>query len=183
MKYFKMLLLTFLAIFILSFGTIENSFVSADDDFEERYENQGKGHEEEEPYEDLGEMAGWGTVIAMGAAGVIFPIRKSAKWILTNYPESKGTFRSISKFFGRYHLLIGTVALALSIFHGVIMYLSEGSLETEGVIGLGALIVLMIAGLFGTALFKNKKVKSLRTTHTFLIAFTLLIVFVHILSS
>jgi len=184
MKYFKMLLLTFLAIFILSFGTIESSFVSADDDFEERYENQGKGDDdEEEPYEDLGEMVGWGTVIAMGAAGVIFPIRKSAKWILSNYPKSKRTFRSMSKFFGRYHLLIGTVALALSIFHGVIMYLSEGALETEGVIGLGALIVLVIAGLFGAALYKNKKVKRLKTIHTILIGFTLLIVFVHIISS
>ena len=135
------------------------------------------------PYEEIGEMVGWGTVVAMGAAGILFPIRKSAKWIIKNYPESKNIYISISKFFGKYHLLIGIIALALSIFHGVAMYLSEGRLEGQGIIGLGAFILMVIAGIFGTVLFKNKKVKSLRTTHTILIAFALLTGFVHIITS
>ena len=80
-------------------------------------------------------------------------------------------------------MLIGIIALALSIFHGVTMYLSEGKLESEGIIGLGAVIFMMVAGILGTVLYKNKKVKSLRTTHTILIAFALIIGFVHIFIS
>jgi hypothetical protein len=181
MKSFRMLLISFFAIFVISFVTIESNFVSADDDFEEKYEYHGEDREEE-AYENIGEMAGWGTVLTMGAAGILFPIRKSAKWILTNVPEVKSIFISISKFFGKYHLFIGIVALTLSLFHGVAMYLSEG-LEIEGMIGLGALILMVLASIFGTVLFKNKKVKSLRTTHTVLMAITLLIGFVHIVTS
>ena len=184
MKYFKMLLISFLSIVTISVVTIESNFVSADDDFEQNYENHGENHDDSEgAYEDIGKTVGWGTVIAMGAAGVLFPIRKSAKWIITNYPESKNILISISKFFRKYHLFIGTIALALSLFHGVTMYLSEGELKIEGIIGLGALLLLMIAGIFGIILYKNKKVKSLRTTHIILITFAFLIVFVHIITS
>lgn len=181
MKSFKMLLISLLSIFVVSFVPIESNFVSADDDFEEKYEYHGEDREDE-AYEEIGEMAGWGTVLASVAAGILFPIRKSAKWILTNIPEGKRIFISISKFFGKYHLFIGIVALALSLFHGVTMYLSEG-LEIEGMVGLGAFILMIIASVFGTILFKNKKVKSLRTTHTVLMAFTLLIGFIHIIAS
>jgi small-conductance mechanosensitive channel len=79
-------------------------------------------------------------------------------------------------------LFIGIAALAFSIFHGVAMYLSEG-LEFEGVIGLGAFILMMIASVVGTIPFKNKKVKRLRTAHKVLMAFTLLIGFAHIVVS
>ena len=63
------------------------------------------------------------------------------------------------------------------------MYLSEGRLESEGIIGLGAFIFMMIAAIFGMVLFKNKKAKSLRTTHTILIGFALIIALVHIITS
>ena len=86
-----MLLISFLSIFIISFVTIESNFVSADDDFEEKYESSWEDHEDE-AYEEIGKMVGWGTVIAMGAAGIIFPIRKSAKWIITNCPEVEKYF-------------------------------------------------------------------------------------------
>lgn len=184
MQYFKMLLISLLAIFIISLVTIENNFVSADDDFEEKYENHWEKHDHgDEAYEDIGEMVGWGTIIAMGAAAIIFPIRKSAKQILKNYPASKKFYIPFSKFFGKYHLLIGTIALVLSMLHGVFMYLSEGALESEGVIGLGAFILMVLAAIFGTVLYKNKKVKSLRTTHIVLMAFAFLIGIVHIITS
>ena len=74
--------------------------------------------------------------------------------------------------------------LAISIFHGVIMYLSEGELESEGIIGLGAVILMVIAGVLGTLLIKNKKSKSIRTMHTILIAFAIIVVdFVHIIGA
>ena len=180
MKYLKMLLMSFLFIFTLSYVTIGSNIVSADDDFDERYENHEESDSKEGAFKEIGGMVGWGTVVAMGAAGVIFPIRKSAKWVITNYPKSKNRFILISKFIGKYHLLIGVIALALSIFHGVTMYLSEGGLEGQGIIGLGAVILMMIAGILGSVLNKNKKVKSLRTAHMTLTAFALLIVFIHI---
>jgi hypothetical protein len=184
MKYFKMLLISLLSIFIISFVTNESNFVSADDGYEEKYETHREDHDGEgEVYEDIGSTFGWGTIIAMGAAAIIFPLRKSAKWIIKTYPQSKIIFLSISKFFRKYHLLIGTVALVLSLFHGVAMYLSEGGLEIEGIIGLGAFIFMLIAAIFGTILSKNKKVKSFRTAHTILIAIALLIGFVHIITA
>ena len=74
MTFFKMLLISFLSIFIISYVTIGSSLVSADDDFEEKYENHGEDDDEEEgAYEEIGEMVGWGTVIAMGAAGITIP--------------------------------------------------------------------------------------------------------------
>jgi len=184
MKFFKLLLISLLATFTINFVTIESNTVSADDDFEEKYEHHGEeGDSVTEKYEDIGKLVGWSTVIAMGAAGVIFPMRRTSKWAIKNIPELKSIFISISKFFGKYHLFIGIIALALSISHGMIMYISEGELETEGIIGLIAFSFMLIAGVFGTLLFKNKKMKNLRITHTLLIGFALFIVFVHIIAS
>ena len=74
MKFFKMILISFLSIFIISYVTVGSNFVSADDDFEEKYENHEEDDDgEEDAYEDLGKMVGWGTVIAMGAAGIFIP--------------------------------------------------------------------------------------------------------------
>ncbi|RFB15270.1 hypothetical protein DZB84_12730 [Bacillus sp. HNG] len=178
MKYIKMLLLPFFIVFTLSFLIIGNHPVSADHDFDERYEH----HDDEEgKYEDVSKAVGWGTVITLGAAGFIFPIRRSMKWLISNYPKSKKTFISTSKFFGKYHISIGILALALSIIHGITMYVSEGELEGDGIIGLVAVLLMLVASLFGLILSKNKKGKSLRNTHMTLIALTLFIVFVHII--
>ena len=35
--------------------------------------------EKEGPYEDIGKTVGWGTITAMGTAGLIFPLRRSMK--------------------------------------------------------------------------------------------------------
>lgn len=183
MKCLRLLLISFLFVFAFSYVIIGSELVSADDDYEEKYEFHEEEDDDEGAYEDMGEAVGWGTVITMGAAGLIFPVRRSGKWILTNYPKSRKIYIFISKALGKYHLFIGIMALALSIFHGVAMYLSEGELEGEGIIGLGAVIVMLIAGILGTFLFKNKKSNTLRTTHTILIVFALLIGFAHIVIS
>ena len=182
MKYLQMVFVVFLLVFSLNFVTAGGNLVSADDDNEGKYENY-EGGEEDSPFEEIGKTAGWGTVIAMGAAGLIFPLRRSMKLVTTSLPGAKRLFISISKFFGKYHILIGILALLLSIFHGITMYLNEGELESEGIIGLGAVILMVIAGILGAVLFKNKKVKTLRTTHSILIAFAILITAVHILAT
>ena len=158
--------------------------MSADDDFEEKYENHGEDDDGgEDAYEEIGKMVGWGTVIAMGAAGILFPIRKSAKWIITNYPKSKNIFIKFSKFFRKYHLLIGIIVLALSLFHGVAMYLSEGEIGKGRDYWNRGIYFHDDRSHFWNGLIKNKKVKSLRTTHTILIGFALIIAFVHIITS
>ena len=48
MKYLKMILFSFLFVFALSYVIIGSDFVSADDDFEEKYEY----HEEDENDKD-----------------------------------------------------------------------------------------------------------------------------------
>ncbi|NMD69714.1 hypothetical protein HHO41_05395 [Bacillus sp. DNRA2] len=185
MKTLQMVLMALLFVFALNFVTTGNNLVSADDDDDKKYEQYEGGEErgEDSPYEDLGKTVGWGTVIAMGTAGIIFPLRRSMKAVTTNFPEAKKGFIALTKFFGKFHIPIGIIALGLSIFHGITMYLSEGELESEGIIGLGSVVLMAIAGIVGAVLFKNKKAKSLRTTHTILIAFALLIGAVHIFAS
>lgn len=188
MKNWHMVFLPLLFVFALTFTITGNNLVYADD--HEKYENYGGygehregGKGEEGPYEEVGKNLGWGTVIAMGAAGVIFIMRRSIKSLIANFPESKNIFISISKFFGKYHILIGVIALALSIFHGAAMFLSEGELEKDGMIGLGSVVLMAIASIMGAVLFKKKKLKSLRTTHTALIGLAIVIGLVHIVGA
>lgn len=188
MNYWKMLLASFLLVFSINLLTVGSNYASADDDYDEKYEqyeddkNYSEG-EEDEGLEDIGETVGWGTVVAMGVAGLIFPLRRVMKKIITNYPVLKNSFIAISKFLGKNHVLIGIFALVLSGVHGVLMYLSEGQLESEGIIGLAAAVLMVVAGIFGAILLKNKKVKSYRLTHTLLIAFAFLFGLVHIFTS
>lgn len=170
-----------LFLFAINFAA-EGSRVSADNDHEERYEHH-EGREDDDSFEDIGQIAGWGTVMAMGAAGLIFPIRRSMKSVIKNLPPAKKLFISLSMFFGKYHIVAGVLALALGVFHGVTMYLSEGELEGEGIIGLAAVILMAIVGILGTILFKKKKLKTLRTAHITLITLAIVVGLVHIFAS
>ncbi|MFF5994442.1 hypothetical protein AAGS61_06755 [Lysinibacillus sp. KU-BSD001] len=183
MRYLKILCIALTFIFSIPYGTT----VFADDDFEEHYEyDDGHGDREEhedERYEDIGELIGWSTLVTIGVAALLFPTRKIMKSVITTFPQSKKLYVSFTKWLGKYHILIGIAALVLSICHGVLMYLHEGELESEGITGLGAVIIMVIAAIMGAVLFKNKKVKSLRTTHTILVTFGVVIVLFHIFLS
>lgn len=116
MKLIKMLLLSLLTIFSISFVTIGNNFVSADNEWEEKYETHGEHDKFKEKYEtdgeyddgeegafgEIGKIVGWGTVMAMGAAGILLPIRKSAKWVIKNVPKFKNIYILINM-----HTMIG----------------------------------------------------------------------------
>ncbi len=185
MKYLQMLLVSLLFVFAFNYAPTGSNLVFADDDIEQFYENPGgeKEHGENGPYEDIGKTIGWGTIIAMGIAGLIFPIRRSMKWVITNLPGAKNIFISVSKNLGKYHIFIGMAALALGTTHGVAMFLDKGELESEGIIGLGAVVLMVLAGIVGAVLFKHKKMKSLRTAHSSLIAFAILMGCIHIFAS
>ena len=48
MKFFKMILISFLSIFIINYVTVGSNFVLADRDFEEKYENHDEDDDGEE---------------------------------------------------------------------------------------------------------------------------------------
>lgn len=187
MKYMKLLMLTFLL--LVGFGAVANTVVFADDDDDEKYEYnfEGRygehhgGHDEDDgPYEEVGKMLGWGTAAAMGVAGVFFPMRRSMKWTIAQWPSAKSSVISLTKFFGKIHVPLGIIALAISIVHGVTMFISEGELDDDGIIGLASIIFMAIAVIFGATLLKNKKSKTVRTMHISLIGLALLIGVFHI---
>ncbi|MFO7317122.1 MAG: hypothetical protein C0P75_008705 [Bacilli bacterium] len=184
MNYLKLLMAL---IFCFALICTSGHIAFADDDFGEHHEHYewgyGKKEHIDDRYEDAGEMIGWGTVITFAVAGLIFPMRRLTKPMITTFPSIKQIYISLTKFLGKYHILIGIVTVLLSICHGILMYLHEGRLEDEGVSGLVSAIVLGIAGLIGLMLFNNKKVKSLRTTHMTLIAVTMVIALFHIFIS
>lgn len=178
MNYLKVLFIPFFII-TLYIGVGEFNSVFADDDVE-KYERHGEEHDEDELDEELGEFLGWTAIVTLGTAGLIFPIRRLTKSVITNFPAFKTGYITIAKFFGKYHITIGILALILSTVHGITMYVSEGELETEGIIGLGSGILMVVASIVGAVLSKNKKLKSVRTTHTILITFTLFAVILHV---
>jgi len=184
MKYLKLLMAL---IFFFTLISTSSYIAFADDDFGKHHEHYewgyGKKEHIDDRYEDAGEMIGWGTVITFAVAGLIFPMRRLTKPMITTFPSIKQVYISITKFLGKYHILIGIATLILGISHGILMYLHEGRLEDEGVSGLVSIIVFTIAGVIGLMLFKNKKVKSLRTTHMTFIAFSIAIGLFHIFIS
>ena len=151
-----------------------NEVVFADDDEEYEHHDRKEGGEDE-GLEEIGEMVGWGSVFVIGAAGLIYPTRRLTKSVITNFPSMKQLYLSVTKFLGKYHIYIGIIALLLSIGHGILMYLSEGELESEGIVGLGAVILMIVAGIVGAILYKNKKVKNLRFVHTMLMLFAIIV--------
>ena len=77
-------------------------------------------------------------------------------------------------------LVAKILVLPLILFLNFVMLVYN---TVEGIVGLIAFVLLLLAGIIGSVLWKDKKVKSLRTTHTALIAFSIIIGVFHILSS
>lgn len=173
-------LITFLIIVAFNFAGHSNNHVFADD-HGDKYEHEAEHEKGNDQLKEIGELVGWGAVIGMGFAGALFPIRRSSKIIITRIPNAKGLVISVSKWLGKYHVIIGILVMFLIILHGVSMYAAEGELETEGVIGLLSFLLLLLASLFGGFLIKNKKSKFFRKIHFILIILAGSIGILHIL--
>lgn len=132
---------------------------------------------------EVGELLGWGAAIAIVTAGLLFPVRRSAKIVLQKVPSAKKIFIAFSKFLGKNHVLIGIFALVLVITHGVSMLVNEWEFEFEALTGIGTFSFMLIAAMFGIFLIKNKKAKRMRNIHITLLVFALLIGVVHIFLS
>ncbi|WP_332647601.1 hypothetical protein [Lysinibacillus sp. 54212] len=169
---------------LLILNLFTNYVVVADDDIDEEHEYyEGIGNREEhedELYEEIGEVIGWCTIILIGAAGLLFIVRRIMKPVITTFPTSKHHYISFTKFLGKYHILIGVTALVLGIAHGLLMYFNEGELDSKGIIGVAAVILFVIGAIDGTILNKNRKNKSARTIHMFLVALGVVLGVIHI---
>lgn len=80
-------------------------------------------------------------------------------------------------------MLIGSFALLLGISHGISMLIAEPELELNTFIGIGSIGLMVIAAVFGTFLYKNKKSINTRKSHLFLISISILLSVFHILVS
>lgn len=149
----------------------------------EFYNGHGDEHEENEALEEGGELLGWGTVIAIGGAGALMPLRRGSRSLIKKFPNAKGRIISTLKLLGKSHIWIGTLAILLSSIHGVIMYLNErefGFDEISGIISVG---LMAIASIFGALLLKNKGNKQFRSIHFGFLIVAVIIGAVHVLIS
>lgn len=179
----KPIQLLFIATLFALVFNVGSHYVFADDDVYEYKEDYKEHDEQEGALEEIGETVGWGTAMAMGAAGVIFPLRRSTKMLISSVPYFKDIIVSTSKFLGKYHVLIGSFTLLLGISHGISMLIAEPELELNTVIGIGSIGLMVVAALFGIVLNKNKKSKNARKSHLFLISISILLGVFHILVS
>lgn len=140
-------------------------------------------HEEEEGMEEGGKLLGWGTIVAMGGAVVLLPLRRNASKLMKAFPNEKNVIKSILKFFSKIHIWIGIVALGLSGVHGILLFLHEGEFESDVVLGILSFSLMVIAAIFGVKLAKNKSLKNIRSIHIGLVVGVILIAAVHILGS
>lgn len=181
----KILQLVVIVIVITNFILSSNNSVAADDDFDEKYEHDyrydHKNKHEDERYEEIGELIGWCIVFVAGAAGLLFPMRRTMKSTITAFPKSKQFYRSIVSFLGKYHIFLGVTALILGLVHGVLMYLYEGKLDDEGITGLVSVLLVIIAAVNGAALSKNRKNKRFRTLHIVFVTLGIVLAAIHIL--
>lgn len=162
--------------------------ILADDHDDENYEFREHygGYEENEEDKGLeagGELLGWGTVIVMGGAAVLMPLRRGSSKLMKTFPNAKSVIRSVLKFFSKIHIWLGLFAIGISGIHGTLLFLHEGEIESEVILGSLSFSLMVISSIFGLKLAKNKGIKNLRSIHIGLIVATILVVIVHVLAS
>ena len=75
---------------LVSITVVTNHDVVFADDEEEEYEyHDRKEKEGDEGLEEIGEVVGWGSVLVLGAAGLIFPARRLTKTVISTLPTIK----------------------------------------------------------------------------------------------
>lgn len=166
----------------------------ADDDDHEDYrsgefyndhydEHDGEYGEREEdgPLKEGGELLGWGTVIAIGGAGALMPLRRSSRSLIKKFPNAKGRIISTLKLVGKSHIWIGAIAILLSSIHGVLMYINEGEFGFREIAGTVSVGLMAIAAVFGVLLLKNKGNNQFRSIHFGFLIVAVLIGAVHVL--
>lgn len=164
-----------LVIFILLMGT---GLAIADQD------DHYKKDKDQSITKQIGGVLGWGTVIFGVIAGMLFPLRRYSKLILQRYPSIRDQFRKGLRLLANYHPLTGLLALALSIGHGILMYIHEGELGAREWIGTFAVGLIIIAAIFGYRLYQKKKnLKELRKAHITFILIAAFLAAIHILLS
>ncbi len=173
----KLLMILFLIFLSLFSGYV----VFADDDDHDRY----REHEEEEWTEEAGETLGWGAIAFAGGAGLLFPLRRGYPRIVKFITDKqlKKRLSMLLKWVAKWHVPAGILALMIASVHGITMFLAEGELEGEGILGLAGLILMILAGLFGAYLTRKKQARRVRNIHIGLLLSAGLLILIHIAAS
>lgn len=181
----KRVKIVFMIAFVLFFSG--NAFTvwaddNINDDDHSKHGEYGEFGEENELFEEGGDVLGWGTIVLAGLAGVLFPLRRSGKHIRKKFPNMKNSLVKLMKFFGKWHIVFGVLALLGGATHGVLMYLDEGELGLRELLGVGGVALVSLAAVLGIFLARNKKLKTLRSAHILLISTAAILAAVHVLS-
>lgn len=179
---FSMLTVSILCLLIY-FITGQTNYAFADDNETEFHEQYEKDKEKTEAAEEGGKLLGLGAVAAALSAGVLLPLRRQANLIIKIFPNAKTFFISLLKTLAKWHMLIGVVAFALTLAHGVFMYFSKNELEIREYVGIAATILMGIAAIFGVILSKNKTNSLIRSIHIGLLFTAGAFIVFHVLSA
>lgn len=182
----------FMLIFLVLLGLLStpSSIISTnaqvsyftDSDHEEDYKKYNEYEDDDEnegPFEEIGEVAGWGSIAMAVGAGLLFPMRK---WFFKMLSTTIGKVQSakIFKFVRKIHTPIGLLSIGIGAAHGVFMYISEGQLEIRDWIGISGIGFMFIAMIFGFLMMKKKQ-KTVWTLHISSLTLAAAFIAVHVL--
>ncbi|WLR52776.1 hypothetical protein LC040_07745 [Bacillus tianshenii] len=166
--------------FIAGMFVFPSQLVFADDDEYEEHEYEGEEEEENEVVEETGELIGWAGMVSVGGAVLFFPLKRLAPVVMNNFSNYKKQYRDFLLFFKKWHVGFGILALSLSIFHGVLMFLAEGELEFREYVGIGAVIALILSAIFGSILTNKLNSSIVRMFHITSFVLVFLFAAIHI---
>ncbi|MGJ7034848.1 hypothetical protein [Anoxybacillus eryuanensis] len=164
----------------LYFVMHSSNIVFADDEtkFHEQY-----GESEEEVFEEVGEMLGWGAIMIASFSGILFPFRRQASHLSKMFPKGKSLVTFTLRMLGKWHVRAGIVAFLLMLSHGGLMYISEEELGIREYVGGIATMLIAMATLVGFILLKQRRNNVVRVAHISLLSIAGILTAVHILLS
>lgn len=156
-----------------------NYFTDSDHDEDYNKYDEYEDDHNEGPFEEIGEVAGWGSIAMAVGAGLLFPMRK---WFFKMLSTTIGKVQSakIFKFVRKIHTPIGLLSIGIGAAHGVFMYISEGELKIRDWIGISGVGFMFIAMIFGLLMMKKKQ-KTIWTLHISSLSLAAAFIALHVL--
>lgn len=168
-------------IFVMLFGAFQfETQVTFANEYEYEDRDENEGNEGNEALEEIGGLAGWGTIILGGFAGSLFPLRRSNRHFKSYFRNQIHTITKLNRLLSKWHILIGIGVLITGLIHGFATYLDESEFGFKETIGITSFLIVIVSSIFGIVLSTYKKLQSLRVVHRNLIAFAIILVIIHV---